>query len=238
MINSIFKEWSLLFGLIILLVLPNLSEGQVKYDTTLFTKEPCTVKKVTMRYDTNNLPVKGDDTFYRRDRCSFELKWPIFRNCGDFHDSTLNSLENEELIRKINIKHPRKYCLYSRNSAKGNFKIKRFDDSFLSFCFKIEYYTTSGTSPERSVFINYDFQKEAFISLWELFKQEYDKDTIKKSIREMIDLDDEFELVIGPKRFLNLKDKIVLYGVPSLSPFEKITIQKENFKKYLNEEYL
>lgn len=211
----------------------------MKYDTSVLRDRPCKVKVVTLRYDTSSLKVKN--SFYNESEvydCSFELKWPIFKNCGNAQiDSSLNSL-----IKPIvgdRLRHsPKEYCCIKNRGGKfsTNLNFARFNEKFLSFCFYFFYSSINSTSQHYD-YINYDFNKQTIVGIWDLFKSKYKKETIKKRIRKLTGFKENKSIGIEGGCLLNFKDEIVIKNCGGPVLYDKLTIQKEDFKKFLKDDY-
>ena len=223
---------SLIISLIPLLKL----NGQIRYDTTILKTKPCTVKKITMRFD----------TFFKEKRnetkeCTTELEWPVFTKCGSHQiDSTLNSFIKQKLfLETVNQggKTLYEFCDNIRGRVWNTLELKRFDKDFLIIYYYFKhYYKTPGFLNSGSILINYDFNKEAFINLWGLFKPNYNSQEIRDKIKQLNGIKKERQLLLRPEKFKNLKSKIIVYPTPVMR-MEEITLKKSDLKKYLKEEY-
>ncbi len=237
MIKSIFKKVSQLLGIVILIVVPDLSEGQVQYDTTLIRKEPCIVKKVAMRYDTSLKEANANEV----KKCNVDLKWPVFNNCKiSTKSGALDSfLERSILSATINRggKTLQEFCQEFGAHIFNRLNIKRLDENFLVVTYTYKHYIknhASGPLDVGSIMINYDFNQEKVVELWDLFKEGFKEQAIIDEIKSSNQI--EGQLILLKNKFMNLNRKLILYPHPTISSKE-ITIKKENLKKYLKEEY-
>lgn len=175
--------------------------------------------------------------------CSIELEWPLFTECGSpQNDSNLNYITKRKLFSEaVNQKGwtLNEFCENLRGRIFNLFEFKRFDKEFLVIYYYFNhYYRDHGSGPLKtgSILINYDFDKQMFIEIWDLFKSKYNKQEIKDKIKQLSQMNQKTQLLLMPEKFKNLKDKIIAYPTP-VTNMEEITLKKETLKKYLKEEY-
>lgn len=220
---------NLIILLIGILSFSNLN-GQVKYDTSIIRTEPCTVKKVTMKYDTI-LNLKG-----QKWKCDLNFYWPRFYKCKSPEvDSTLNYTLKHHILQTLDDKSAKEVCTIEKMKGKGKFTIQRLDDQILCVSIYFSSFYFGGSFNSHSITFNYNLEEEKVLSLPDILNAEL-KEEFFALVRERFYKKFDYSARhLELNRFHNNKYYITIYPDEDLA--KKIKFKKREIKKYLKKEY-